>query len=165
MTRIFIAIQLSECFKQPLLEAQGKLRELGVTGNYPPKDNLHLTISFIGFTDKVDLIKQAMSEIKFEPFTITTSNLGCFNTERVKVLWMGVEESEPLQSLATAVRQKLQEYGIGHDLKPYAAHITLVSKPSTFITDLKTSPAQMLVEKISVMESISESTGPVYVER
>ena len=165
MARIFIAIRLTEEFKQPLLEAQAYLKEHGVGGFYAPKENLHLTLSFIGETDKLDLIKQTISEIKFEPFVIRNSHTGCFDNERAKVLWMGIEASEQLQWVAAEVRQKLNECGVDCDQKPFKAHITLVSKPSEFITDIDVQQSGMLVERISVMETVSQNGKPVFLER
>ena len=165
MARIFIAIRLTEQFKQPLLDAQARLKELGVEGFYASKENLHLTLSFIGETDKVSIIKQAISEIEFEPFSIKTSQVGCFNSDRAKVLWMGVEESEQLQCLADKVRQKLTEYCIEFDQKPFKAHITLASRPSRFITEIEIPHSQMTVEKVSVMETVSMNGKPVFIER
>ena len=148
-----------------MLEAQARLKEHGVEGFYASKENLHLTLSFIGETDKLDLIKQTISEIKFEPFVIRNSHVGCFNSEKAKVLWMGIEESEQLQWVAAEVRQKLNECGVDCDQKPFKAHITLVSKPSEFITDIEVQQSEMLVERISVMETVRQNGKPVFLER
>lgn len=60
-------------------------------------------MSFIGETDKLDLIKQVIYEIKLESFVIKNSHTGCFDNERAKVLWMGIEDSEQLQWVAEEV--------------------------------------------------------------
>ena len=148
-----------------MIEAQAYLKEHGVDVFYAPKENLHLTLSFIGETDKLDLIKQTISEIKFEPFVIRNSCIGCFNNERAKVLWMGIEESEQLQWVAEEVRRKLNECGVDCDQKPFKAHITLVSKPSEFITDIEVQQSEMLVARIIVMETVSQNGKPVFLER
>ena len=165
MARIFIAIRLTEQFKQPLLEAQAKLKEHGVKGFYASKENMHLTLAFIGETDKLPEIKQVISEIKFEPFVIRNSHIGCFNHERAQVLWMGLEESEQLQWIAAEVRRKLNECGVDCDQKPFRAHITLARKPSKFITDIEVLQSEMLVERISVMETVTQNGRPIFVER
>ena len=80
--RVFIAIRFSQAFKEPIFEAQNALRDNGVRGNFTLPENLHLTLAFIGETDRVDDIKAAVKEVVFEPFEIKTGRLGCFNGRR-----------------------------------------------------------------------------------
>lgn len=87
--RIFIAIRFTEAFKASILDAQEGLKEQGIRGNFTRPENLHLTLVFIGETDRIDDIKTAVASVRFDPFVITTGQLGCFNG-RSRVLWMGI---------------------------------------------------------------------------
>lgn len=46
-----------------------------------------------------------------------------------KVIWAGVEASEPLDQLAGCVRNNLSAAGVPFDPKPFVPHITLGRKP------------------------------------
>lgn len=46
--RLFIAALLSEAMKDSVEEVQEELRIQGVKGNYTTRENMHLTLAFIG---------------------------------------------------------------------------------------------------------------------
>lgn len=46
--RLFIAIQFEEKILDALNDFQDDLKEKGVTGNYTKRENLHITLAFIG---------------------------------------------------------------------------------------------------------------------
>ena len=47
--RLFLAIQLSPAVREALLTAQDALRRQG-RGSFPPPENLHLTLAFLGLS-------------------------------------------------------------------------------------------------------------------
>ena len=51
--RLFVAIQLSDELKKNITGTLHDLKQKGVKGNYVPTQNLHLTLAFIGETDKL----------------------------------------------------------------------------------------------------------------
>nr|WP_308570231.1 RNA 2',3'-cyclic phosphodiesterase [uncultured Prevotella sp.] len=80
--RIFIAIRFTRSFKTSIEDAQNALQGYGVSGNYTCPENLHLTLAFIGETERITDINAAVSAIKFEPFEIQTDKLGCFKRQK-----------------------------------------------------------------------------------
>jgi len=163
--RIFIAIRFTEAFKEPMTEAQKALRENGVRGGFTPPGNLHLTLAFIGETDRVNDIKEAVNAIRFDPFEIKTGKLGSFNG-RSKIVWLGIDGDKGLKAIAAKLRRNLDERGIGYDGKKFQPHITLVRnpEPSDVPLDIDVESASMTVKKISVMKSERVSSGVVYTE-
>ena len=141
--RIFIAIRFTEAFKEPIFEAQDALRDNGVRGNFTLPENLHLTLAFIGETDKVDDIKAAVKEVFFVPFEIKTGRLGCFNG-RSKVIWLGIDGEK---------KNNLDKRGIEYAQGRFQPHITLVRLPSCMPLDIDIEKASMTVNEISVMKS------------
>lgn len=150
--RIFIAIRLTEAFKASIMDAQEGLREQGVRGNFTRPENLHLTLAFIGETDRIDDIKAAVASVKLDPFVITTGQLGCFNG-RSRVLWMGIQGKEKMKTLALRLRKALDERGINYSHGPFQPHITLVRQPTETPLDIKPEDASMTVREIAVMKS------------
>lgn len=150
--RIFIAIRLTEAFKASIMDVQEELREQGVRGNFTRPENLHLTLAFIGETDRIDDIKAAVASVKLDPFVITTGQLDCFNS-RSRVLWMGIQGKEKVKALALRLRKALDERDIDHDHGPFQAHITLVRQPTETPLDIKSEDASMTVREMEVMKS------------
>jgi 2'-5' RNA ligase len=161
--RIFIAIRFTEAFKEPIFDAQDALRDNGVRGNFTLPENLHLTLAFIGETDRVDDIKAAVKAVNFEPFEIKTGKLGCFNG-RSKIVWLGLDGEKNLKTIAADLRKNLDERGIGYDQGRFQPHITLVRQPSDMPLDIDIESASMTVKKISVMKSERISGKLVYTE-
>lgn len=111
--RIFIAIRFTEAFKSSILDAQDGLKEYGVKGNYTQPENLHLTLAFIGETERVEEIKAAVDAVKFEPFVIRTGKMGCFNG-RSRVVWLGIEDEDKVKAIAQQLRRNLDQRGIDY---------------------------------------------------
>lgn len=150
--RIFIAIRFTEAFKSSILDAQDGLREYGVRGNYTQPENLHLTLAFIGETERVAEIKAAVDAVKFEPFVIRTGKLGCFNG-RSRVLWLGIEGEDKMKTIAQQLRRNLDKCGIDYAKGRFSPHITLVRQPSDMPLDVEVESESMTVSEISVMNS------------
>lgn len=150
--RIFIAIRFTEAFKSSILDAQDGLREYGVRGNYTQPENLHLTLAFIGETERVAEIKAAVDAVKFEPFVIRTGKLGCFNG-RSRVLWLGIEGEDKVKTIAQQLRRNLDKCGIDYAKGRFSPHITLVRQPSDMPLDVEVESESMTVSEISVMNS------------
>lgn len=150
--RIFIAIRFTEAFKYSILDAQDGLREYGVRGNYTQPENLHLTLAFIGETERVAEIKATVDAVKFEPFVIRTGKLGCFNG-RSRVLWLGIEGEDKVKTIAQQLRRNLDKCGIDYAKGKFCPHITLVRQPSEMPLDVEVESESMTVSEISVMNS------------
>ena len=159
--RVFIAIRFTQAFKEPIFEAQDALRDNGVRGNFTLPENLHLTLAFIGETDRVDDIKAAVKEVVFEPFEIKTGRLGCFNG-RSKVIWLGIDGEKKLKALTAELRKNLDIRGIDYAKGRFQPHITLVRQPSDMPLDIDIESANMIVKEISVMKSERISGRLVY---
>ena len=115
--RIFIGIRPTDEFRAALSVLQNHLRTFGVTGRYLDPSNLHMTLAFIGEwpDDAVLLLPRVV-----HPFSLALSRPGVF--PKAKVLWAGVDPSEPLEYLAGQVRQFLDEHEIPYDPKPFFAY-------------------------------------------
>lgn len=159
--RVFIAIRFSQAFKEPIFEAQDALRDNGVRGNFTLPENLHLTLAFIGETDRVEDIKAAVKEVAFEPFEIKTGRLGCFNG-RSKVIWLGIDGEKKLKAITAELRKNLDIRGIDYAKGRFQPHITLVRQPSDMPLDIDIESANMTVKEISVMKSERISGRLVY---
>ena len=67
--RLFLAIQLSPAVREALLTAQDALRRQG-RGSFPPPENLHLTLAFLGEAEDPARARAALAEVSCRPFSL-----------------------------------------------------------------------------------------------
>ena len=155
--RLFLAIPLSPSVQEALLSAQADLRRQG-RGAFPPPENLHLTLAFLG-ESSLKPAQQALHQLSGLSFAMTVEGVGRFRRDGGDILWAGVRKNPDLSALAGQVQQAFSQKGFSLEKRPFAAHLTLgrqVLLPEGF--DLKafskTLPASsMQVERVSLMKS------------
>ena len=76
--RLFIAIQFEENILDALTDFQADLKSQGVTGNYTRRENLHITLSFIGDYGTPDEVLDAMEQVDFRTLEISLDGVGSF---------------------------------------------------------------------------------------
>lgn len=97
--RLFIAVLLSGEIKDELCGAIDRLRRSAVRGNFTRRDNLHLTLVFLGETERADAAIKAMETAGAGSFTLTVGGSGRFKRDGGDIYWAGVTPSDELQSL------------------------------------------------------------------
>lgn len=129
--RTFVAVDVSglgivKLQDEILSTARGTLREVKPV---EPR-NFHFTLIFLGeITDHdLDKIKEKLTELQFERFTLAYNGIGAFpNPACARIVWVGPdpEGSQKLTSLADHVRVKMSELDFKPD-KPFSAHMTFL---------------------------------------
>ena len=120
--RLFLAIQFDESMVRALTEFQEKLRAFGVRGRFPPPENLHLTLAFIGEYAAPEAVMDAASSVTFRPVCLRLDGVGSFGN----LYWAGLEKNEALVSYVKKLRGALAARSIPYDRKRFSPHITLV---------------------------------------
>ena len=162
--RLFIAIPLEETMKQTLLRIQEGFRDQGVKGTYTPKQNMHLTLAFIGEYGDPEEVADVLERIDFQPFRLELSGTGCFGD----LWWAGLKESRELETLVKKVRRALGDAGIPFDRKKFRAHITLLRRAAAphgiDLSRLPHSAASSTVDGFCLMQSTRGKSGMIYTE-
>lgn len=122
--RLFTAICFDDETKSALFSA-GKAAAEKSSGNFSLRENLHLTVVFIGETERTEEIKSALSGIAFPKFDYKIEGTGTFEKG---IFWAGISENENLRRLYEAVSGKLRETGFEIEEREYVPHITLAKK-------------------------------------
>lgn len=122
--RLFTALCFDDETKNALFAA-GKAAENFSGGNFSAKENLHLTLVFIGETEREDEIRLALSKIEFPAFEFKISGTGFFEKG---IFWAGTEENEKLRNLQKEVFEKLKNLGFEPEEREFVPHITLARK-------------------------------------
>ena len=161
--RLFIAVNLNDEMKDALTEIQVDMHQTGVTGNFTRRENMHVTLAFIGEYSDPELVKEVMERVTVEPFEIGLDGLGNFRS----LWWAGLKGSGHLNIAAKKLRRALADAGIPYDRKKFLPHITLVRQPKSRdgrIPEevLENLPqAGMTVDHISLMRSDRGKNGVV----
>jgi 2'-5' RNA ligase len=157
--RLFIAVNFNEEIKDELYKTICRLRENSLNGNFTRRENLHLTLAFLGETVKLDAVKQAMDGVNAEPFLFSIRGLGKFQREGSDLFWIGVEKNEALFSVYTHLWTELSKVGFQPETRAFKPHLTLgreVTVTDQFqMTELEKTiaPMKMNVRKLSLMRS------------
>ena len=88
--RLFFALPLSLPVREALSAAEAALRRQG-RGSFPPPENLHLTLAFLGETSDLDGARAALAGVSCRPFSLAVGGpLGHFDD-----LWWGGGRARP----------------------------------------------------------------------
>jgi len=167
--RLFIAINFNNEVKDALCETASELRAAARRGRVTHRDNLHLTLVFIGDTDRVDEILDVMEEAAEDAFTaplrIALSDAGIFRGRGGDLHWIGVENTPELKRLARALADGLREAGFEIEKRRFTPHITIGREiVLSSAAEIRVHPAAMTAERISLMRSDRTDGRLVYTE-
>lgn len=127
--RLFVAIELSSEIRNALVAFLGELRGLAPKAKWVRGENLHVTLKFLGETDAVRLqaVQQTLAAVRSsEGVRLNFHGLGFFpNERRPRVLWVGMEASANLKTLAETIDQQMHTLGFPLETRPFTPHLTL----------------------------------------
>lgn len=126
--RAFIAVDVPP---SPAVEGIAKeLRTSGGSLKVVDPGRLHATLKFLGDTEEglapeiVESIRRAAAGTP--PFTVRLRGTGAFpSPSRMNVLWIGLEDAEPLARIAERLESSLQALGFRPEGRPWSAHVTI----------------------------------------
>lgn len=129
--RTFIAIELSEEIREALAQVESHLKYSGADVKWVEKNNIHLTLKFLGeiTEEKCEKIKAILDEIaKFtKSFEISIKDIGAFpKIDYPRVIWVGLEKgANESKVLAEKIDDALSKIGFQKESRPFAAHLTI----------------------------------------
>jgi len=171
--RAFISIELPENVKAGIFHTFEKLKGSGFcSGNFVEKNNLHLTLKFLGDISEEDAekIAQKLSEIDFRKFAAETGEISFFpNEDYVKVIWVELVSKE-IFGIKKIIEEKLSEIGIPKEEREFSSHITVARiknikdkvKFAEKIKDLKSEKYFFIIDELSLIKSELTKEGPKY---
>jgi len=123
--RLFIAVCFPEDVNQHLLRSIDILKSKS-TGNFTKPSNLHMTLVFIGETNRVEDIKSSMDEACKDqsPFDLTLNQIGRFERGRTSLVWAG-GHSKKLPIISENLAKILTKKGFDIEKRKFLPHITL----------------------------------------
>ncbi len=162
--RLFIAIQFDADMRDALTDYRESLMARGVEGNYTRRENLHITLAFIGDHGNPDDVLDAMEQVSFRPFDIAPDGVGSFGD----LFWVGLADNPGLAAYVKRLRRALSAHGIPYDKKRFSPHITLIRKASYrgggAVPAGEPPKGSMTAYKVSLMRSDRGKQGMIYTE-
>ncbi|MBQ3378556.1 MAG: RNA 2',3'-cyclic phosphodiesterase [Clostridia bacterium] len=157
--RLFIAVNFSDEVKDKLYETAKQLKKQSAGGSFSRRENYHLTLCFIGETDRVSDVKRIMDKLSFNAFSLKLCGLGRFSSGEGAIYWIGVKENGELSDIANKLSRGLLSAGFNIDKRRFKPHITLgrrvVMRREFDLEAFGSSlwPISMNISRISLMKS------------
>lgn len=115
---------------------QGKLaawaKQAAGRGRAMRRENIHLTLAFLGETDRASLpeLNALASEVRFDAIRLRLDRVGYWPHNRI--IWCGAsEEQHALAALVADLLARLAAAGVRYDPKPFVSHVTLVREAAS----------------------------------
>jgi len=130
--RLFVGVDLPGEVKDSLAVLIEGLRVRAPGAKWVPRDNLHLTLAFLGEVSEErlppirDALREAASQIP-GPIETSLSDAGAFpSPRRARVLWIGLHDPHGvLGALAERVGSVLEPLGFERERRAWTPHLTL----------------------------------------
>ena len=172
--RLFFCVELEKPVRDALTGIAARLKgRLGAGVKWVARDNLHITVRFLGEVE--DSLAEGLAEVGGEvarataPFSFPLTGLGAFPTpRRARVIWAGPgEPSPPFAQLARRVEAGVQALGFPPERKEAVAHITLARlKPprdvAAALSEIAVPELEVEVHSLTLMRSRLTPQGPIY---
>ena len=171
--RSFIAIPLPEtlhqqiaCLQQSLCQSIPELKPV-------KRENLHLTLHFLGEQTQDQLAKIASSMLsigrKKKYFNASVEGLGFFPNQRhPRILWLGIQPERELIDLYDRLSGELIPLGLNLDMRAYRPHLTIgrFKRPprqtATLCPFLSHSCGSLTIDKMILFSSRLTARGAVH---
>ena len=128
--RLFVGLDLDTTIRERLEAFVRRLKQHAPEVRFVSPETYHLTLKFLGETNKVEEIRSALREIDLPPFELKVCETGFFPNERApRVFWAGIEAGDALRELATAVSWVLADLGFEEEAS-FKPHLTLARSGS-----------------------------------
>ena len=129
--RCFLAVAIPEDVRALLLKVQEALRRAEADVKWVEKENLHLSLKFLGDVDEEQLgrLKDllAAEAACWPAMKLAYAGIGAFPDHGTpRVVWAGATgDLEKLAGLAAAVERAAEQVGVPREGRPFVAHLTL----------------------------------------
>lgn len=130
MIRLFVGIELPDTVRERLgwicCDVPG--------ARWVEPGQMHLTLRFIGEVDEIvfDDVDARLAEVRAARFPLAVRGVGHFPPRGVpRLLWAGLERSEPLVALQRRVEAAVVRAGVEPEARRFAPHVTLARLDGT----------------------------------
>lgn len=134
-----------------------------ITGRRVSRDNLHVTLAFLGAVDKHvrSCVEHVASQVRAPSFTLHLDDVGYWRKPRI--LWVRASRlPSPLVQLLSSLNDGLSTCGFKPERREYRAHITLARKVHKPIAHRSIDPIRWPIDSFVLVESRTLPAGARY---
>lgn len=117
--RLFVAIAFPERVKDGLEAGMRALRKQGGRASWSRRENLHLTLEFLGELDSPEPVITAMEQVQAAPFSLEFAPSGRFRRREGDIFWLGIRPNGALMELQKQLHGALRAQGLPLESRPY----------------------------------------------
>ena len=165
--RLFIAVPLPKDVQRTVFSVQEELRMMSTAGRFVPQGNHHITVRFLGESNALADIADAMHEAVRDarPFTLRLGGLGSFSHGGARTSYLSVTgDLKELNRIKETLDAALLDNGLIGAKNRLTPHITLARavEHSGDISRVRVPNAGFTVRSIVLFESTNENGRMVY---
>lgn len=161
--RLFIAFELDDECKEYFDGVKNNIIHQQIRGNYVPRENAHITISFLGDTDVnlIGEIEECIKDVNNKGnITVVFDKVELKKRKDEFMAWISIDSNETLYRIHDELYYNLGRSGFEFE-KRFNPHITIArrlkGKPNLEEITYKTN-----IENIVLYESVLKENGPIY---
>ncbi len=162
--RLFLALDVNKQTRASLYSLQQTMQKLGIEGAYVPVGNFHVTLRFLGETDRIGEIGLALVQLVrgIRPFTLRLAEYELFGGRTAVVRADG--DGGELKSLYESAQAALFDAGFPLEKRPPTPHITLarrITPHKEYVDAINAAliPAEFPVNHVTLYESVCGRSG------
>lgn len=162
--RLFIALDVNRQTRAALSALQQAMQRLGIEGNYVPAGNFHVTLRFLGETDRLGEIGLAMDAFVrgIRPFQLRLEEYVTFGPSTAVVRCGG--DGGELRRLFESAQAALSDAGFPRESRPLIPHITLARRTTPHAGQVAAlnealQKAAFFVDHVTLYESVRNRYG------
>ena len=176
--RCFIAVEVDDpSTLDGIARAQSSLNSTGANLKLVERENIHLTLKFLGDV-RAGLLPEVVNVVSgtsFRPFRMALRGVGVFpSLRRPRVVWAGITEGvEELTAIFRDMEPRLVEMDFKPESRPFSPHITIARVRSGRNRDRLIEEVMALeatdfggfeARHVKLKKSVLTPRGPVYTD-
>ena len=163
--RLFAALRPDPAFREALETAQEALRRRCRKGSFPPPSSFHLTLAFLGETNRLENACRALARLEGAPLLLEGAELGRFSRREGELWWAAVKPDPALLALHKELAALLEEEGFSLKERSFLPHITLARRCRTMDPPPEREllpPVSWRAGEVVLFQSVLGQGGPCY---
>lgn len=151
---LFIALDIDDDIRDRLARFVEGVCGFAPDVRFVGVESLHVTLKFLGETEKRGAIEQALAHVHGPQFSLQFRGSGFFpGAKYPRVFWAGIQAGPELGELAAKIDEWMAPLGFERERGPYHPHLTLArsgsGRPQKMHGDLANSKFAKLQQKLS----------------
>lgn len=163
--RLFIAINFNEEVKKLVYEKELALESKIINGHITAKNNIHMTLVFIGETNRPKDVSDCIEKIDEKKFNLLIKGLRYFNRNGKRLYYLDIKGCDNLTKVYDKLYNELSLKGFELENREFKPHVTLAREVVlSENVNIDSMNYEFTVNKISLMESKRINGELKYIE-